>query len=144
MEKSLGAALSPEAAERVLRGMDGLKPRAKDLNELAAGAMVYAKARPLAFDDKATAQRAEGRDLIAAARPVLAAVGSWSHDALEAAIRDLAEANGLKLGKVAQPLRAAITGSTVSPPLFEVMEILGREECLARLDDAPGLTCTLP
>jgi glutamyl-tRNA synthetase len=136
MEKAMGTALSPTAAERVRRGMEGLKPRAKDLNELAAGARVYAQARPLPFDDKAKAQLAEGRDILAAAQPVLAAVADWTHDALEAAIRDLAEKRGLKLGKVAQPLRAAVTGSTVSPPLFEVMDILGHEECLARLADA--------
>ncbi len=135
VEKTLGGALPSGAADRILRGMEGLKPRAKDLNELAAGAMVYAQARPLPFDDKAKAQLADGRDILTAAKPVLAAVGDWTHDALEAAVRDLAERTGLKLGKVAQPLRAAITGSTVSPPLFEVMDILGREECLARLDE---------
>ncbi len=137
MEKTLGTPLSEAAGARILRGMDGLKPRAKDLNELANGAMVYARERPLTLDEKATAQiSGEGRDILTNARPALSSVGTWTHDALEATVRDLAEANGLKLGKIAQPLRAAITGSTVSPPLFEVMEILGREESLARLDGA--------
>jgi len=136
MEKTLGGSLPAGAAERILHGMPGLKPRAKDLNELAEGAMVYARVRPLAFDDKAKAQVAEAGGLLADARGLLADAPEWRHDALEAAVRGLAEAQGLKLGKVAQPLRAAITGSTVSPPLFEVMEILGREEVLARLDDA--------
>jgi glutamyl-tRNA synthetase len=137
MEKRLGAPLSETAATQVMKGMDGLKPRAKDLNELADGALVYARQRPLSFDDKARAQvEGEGRALLDAARITLAALDSWTHDVLEGAVRAVAEAQGQKLGKVAQPLRAAITGSTVSPPLFEVMEILGREESLARLSEA--------
>ncbi len=133
MEKRLEAPLSEAVLARLARGMGGLKPRAKDLNELAEGALVYARERPLAFDDKAKAQIAEGRELLAAAGAALAACDAWSHDRLEAAIRDFAEAKEVKLGKVAQPLRAAITGSTVSPPLFEVMDILGRDESLARI-----------
>ncbi|MBN2751239.1 MAG: glutamate--tRNA ligase, partial [Rhodospirillaceae bacterium] len=137
MEKILQSDLSPVVLERIAQGMEGLKPRAKDLNELACGAMVYAKTRPLVLDAKAAAQLSdEGKAILAAARPCLEATESWSHDTLEAAVRDLAEQQELKLGKVAQPLRAAITGSTVSPPLFEVMQILGREESLARLDEA--------
>jgi len=137
MEKPLGDALSAAARERILRGMPGLKPRAKDLNELADGAMVYARVRPLSLDDKARKQITDdSKSLIVQARARLAAVAEWRHDALESVVRDLAEEGELKLGKVAQPLRAAVTGSTVSPPLFEVMEILGREEILERLDDA--------
>lgn len=136
MEKTLGAPLSEAALGRIARGMAGLKPRAKDLNELADGALIYARERPLAFDDKAKGQVADNRPLLVAAKDALAACESWSHDALEAAIRSFAESEGLKLGKVAQPLRAAVTGSTVSPPLFEVMAILGREETLARVVDA--------
>ncbi len=137
MEKRLGTPLSETAAAQVLKGMDGLKPRAKDLNELADGALVYARQRPLSFDDKARAQvEGDGRALLAAAQTALAALESWTHDVLEEAVRNVAEAQGQKLGKVAQPLRAAITGSTVSPPLFEVMEILGRDESLTRLSEA--------
>ncbi len=138
METRHGAPLSEAALARIARGMEGLKPRAKDLNELADGAMIYARERPLAFDDKAKGQIAEAGALLAAAKDALAAVEGWTHDALEAAVRALAETQGLKLGKVAQPLRAAITGSTVSPPLFEVMEILGRDESLARIEEAVG------
>jgi glutamyl-tRNA synthetase len=137
MQTRLGTPLSEGAAAHVLKGMDGLKPRAKDLNELADGALVYARQRPLSFDDKARAQvGGDGRALLAAARDALAKLDSWTHDALEGTVRAVAEAEGQKLGKVAQPLRAAITGSTVSPPLFEVMEILGRDESLARISDA--------
>jgi glutamyl-tRNA synthetase len=137
MEKRLGTPLGERATAQVLKGMDGLKPRAKDLNELADGALVYARQRPLSFDDKARAQvEGDGRTLLAAAQTALSGLESWTHDVLEGAVRAVAEAEGQKLGKVAQPLRAAITGSTVSPPLFEVMEILGRDESLARLSEA--------
>jgi glutamyl-tRNA synthetase len=60
---------------------------------------------------------------------------TWSASGLEAAVRDFAEAESVGLGKVAQPLRVALTGRTISPGVFDMMEILGREESLARLDD---------
>lgn len=136
MEKTLAAPVSATARGRVERGMPGLKPRAKDLNELAASALIYARERPLALDDKAKAQfDPAGTAALAAARDALAAAADWTHESLEAAVRTLAEARGLKLGKVAQPLRAALTGTTVSPPIFEVAAILGREETFARIAD---------
>ncbi|HZB91151.1 MAG TPA: glutamate--tRNA ligase, partial [Stellaceae bacterium] len=71
--------------------------------------------------------------------PVLAEVSQWQAEALETRVRAIAETLGLKLGDVAQPLRAALVGGTASPPIFEVMEVLGREETLGRLADAaPG------
>ena len=70
------------------------------------------------------------------ARDELAGISSWSHDELENRIREAAAARDQNLGKLAQPLRAALTGSSVSPGIFEVMEILGREETLGRLEDA--------
>ena len=68
----------------------------------------------------------------------LGGLPAWDEPAIEAVVRDVAEAGGLKLGKVAQPLRAALTGSTISPGIFEVAAVLGREETLARLADAIG------
>jgi glutamyl-tRNA synthetase len=67
--------------------------------------------------------------------PQLESIADWQVPALEAAVRDFAEATGQKLGKVAQPLRAALTGKAVSPPVFDVMAVLGREEALARIRD---------
>jgi glutamyl-tRNA synthetase len=67
-------------------------------------------------------------------------VDAWTRDTLEESARRLAEARGQKLGKIAQPLRAALAGSSVSPPIFEVMEVLGREESLGRIEDALGGT----
>jgi glutamyl-tRNA synthetase len=77
----------------------------------------------------------DARSLLAEAREKLAALPEWSVPAIEASVRALAEARGLKLGKVAQPLRAALTGRVVSPGIFEVMVLIGREESLARIGD---------
>ena len=116
--------------------MPQLKERAKTLPELIDGARFLFQARPLRLDDKASKlidddARASLRLLI----PRLAAVATWEASGLEAAVRAFAEETGAKLGKVAQPLRAALTGRSVSPPVFDVMAVLGREEALARLED---------
>jgi len=136
MEKELGSNLSTEVVERIQKGMEGLKPRAKDLNELAAGATVYANARPIVLDEKAQAQLTD--DALATIKDIcelFESVEIWDHDSIKAVIQGYAETKGLKLGKVMQPLRAAITGTTVSPSMFEVMEIFGKTETLARLTD---------
>ena len=65
----------------------------------------------------------------------MARLDGWTAAGLEAAARTDGEETGVKLGQLAQPLRAALTGGTASPGIFEIMEILGREECLGRLDD---------
>jgi glutamyl-tRNA synthetase len=132
--------LAEDAEERVVRGMPGLKERAKTIPELAASATVYAKARPLPIDTKAAAVIREGARNLAALTPVLAQLSDWNAAAIETAIRDFLTVNGLTLRDVAQPLRAALTGSTVSPPLFDVMEVLGGQETLGRLHDALGNT----
>jgi len=132
-----GEQVDDEGRRRLLAGMAGLKERAKTLVDLADSAAFYVQARPLALDEKARKQvTGEGAGVLAMLRQRLADLDPWSREALEADARAVSEAEGLKLGKVAQPLRAAVTGSTVSPPIFEVMEILGREETLGRLDEA--------
>jgi len=136
MEKELGRELSSEVVARIQNGMEGLKPRAKDLNELAAGAMVYANARPVVLDEKAQKQLTD--DALATIKDIcelFEPIEVWGHDNIKAVIQGYAETKGLKLGKVMQPLRAAITGTTVSPSMFEVMEIFGKTETLARLTD---------
>ena len=137
LAERLGHDVDESGAARIRAGMTGLKDRAKTVVEIADSALFYVKARPLAPDDKANKLLEDGgrADLIAF-RALLTPSIQWSKDNLEDAARQFAETRGLKLGKVAQPLRAALTGSTVSPPIFEVMEILGREETLGRLDDA--------
>jgi len=130
-------ALAENAAERIKSGMPGLKERAKNINELAESALFYALPRPLSYNDKASALLNEdAKAHLAGLKTSLTQLDDWSEDNLQTADKEFAEANDLKLGKVAQPLRAALTGTNVSPSIFEVMAVLGREESLARLDDA--------
>ena len=118
------------------RAMPALKPRAANLVELADGARFLFAPRPLALDDAATALLAgDGPAILAAAHAALDAVHNWDTDALEGAVRQVAEALGLKLGQVAQPLRAALTGRKTSPGIFDVLALLGRDESLARIAD---------
>ncbi len=136
LEKLLGRA--PDAAGEVLlaRGMDGLKQRAKTLKELAASAALYVRPRPIAIEAKARALLdRDARLRLARLAERLERAPAWSQAALEGEVRALAEVEGVKLGQLAQPLRAALTGSTVSPGIFEVMEVLGRAEVLGRIKD---------
>jgi glutamyl-tRNA synthetase len=124
----------------VLAALPGLKERAKTLVELLESANYLFVERPLAYDDKAAALLdGPARQTLAGARTALEGVGQdWSAATAEAAVRDFAGEAGLKLGAVAQPLRAALTGRTVSPGVFDVLAVLGREESLARIGDAIG------
>lgn len=116
--------------------MPGLKERAKTLVELGQGAAFLLARRPLSFDDKAIQLlNPEARALLARLASRLEAHNDWALAAIEETIRSFAEEENLKLGKVAQPLRAAVTGSTVSPPIFDVLATLGREEALGRIKD---------
>jgi glutamyl-tRNA synthetase len=129
-------ALTPRLRTQLTAAMPGLKERAKTLVELFDSAYYLYASRPLTFEAKAEALLADGgRARIAALLPELEALAEWSAAATEAAVRTFADANGLKLGQVAQPLRAALTGRSTSPGLFDVMDVLGREECLGRLRD---------
>jgi glutamyl-tRNA synthetase len=122
--------------EKLERAMPGLKERAKTLVELLDSAAFLFAERPLALDDTAAKLLDEaGRETLSALLPRLVAVEAWTAQALEAAVREFAEETGRKLGKVAQPLRAALTGRSTSPGIFEVLDVLGREESLARLRD---------
>jgi glutamyl-tRNA synthetase len=123
-------------AEKALltQAMPELKARAHTLNELAEVARFLFASRPLEIDEAAAALlTSEGRALLAAAHAALSALAEWDVPSLEAAIREVAEGGGVKLGKLAQPLRAALTGRTTSPGIFDVLALLGREESLARI-----------
>jgi glutamyl-tRNA synthetase len=120
----------------LLAALPGLKERAKTLVELVDSAQYLFATRPLPLDAKASEILSdEARAVIAALLPALEQVGEWSAASTEAVVRVYAEATGLKLGKVAQPLRAALTGRSTSPGVFDVLAVLGREESLARLRD---------
>jgi glutamyl-tRNA synthetase len=113
-----------------------LKPRAQTLREVVDGAAAIFATRPLPLDDKAAKLvDAEAKGHIMALVARFAALAAWDGKALEDCVRAYAEEGDHKLGKIAQPLRAALTGMSVSPPIFKVMEVLGREETLARLQD---------
>ncbi|MDT8757624.1 glutamate--tRNA ligase [Sphingomonas psychrotolerans] len=116
--------------------MPSLKPRAANLNEIAEGAMFLFRTRPLDLDDGAKALlEGDAPALLAAVHTALDAAGSWDTEALEAAVRTVADDAGVKLGAVAQPLRAALVGRRTSPGIFDVLALLGREESLARIAD---------
>jgi glutamyl-tRNA synthetase len=136
IEAMIGRAVDTDGQQRLADGMDGLKPRAKTLVELAEIAAFYVRPRPIPLADAAAKQLdAEARARLAALGPALSGVQAWNAAALEAVVRTAAESAGIKLGMLAQPLRAALTGSTASPPIFEVMQVLGRAETLGRLSD---------
>jgi glutamyl-tRNA synthetase len=125
--------------DKLATALPSLKTRAKTLKELVDGAAFLLAVRPLKLDEKAAnLLDADGKAAIAGLLPALAAVTTWDVPTLEAAVRAYSEQGSMKLGKVAQPLRAALTGSTVSPPVFDVMAALGREEVLARVRDQAG------
>ncbi|MFA5119882.1 glutamate--tRNA ligase [Zavarzinia sp.] len=139
LAETAGHALTEAETSLVTRAMEGLKARAKTLVQLTESARFLVTPRPLPFDAKAEkliAKGTPGHDRLSALADELAAIDSFSAAQIEGAARALAEATGAKLGDIAQPLRAAVTGSTVSPPIFEVAEILGRDETLARIADA--------
>lgn len=132
----IAKALARGASTQFRAAIPSLKARSKTLVELIHGANYVFAARPLALDEKAQKQLdQEARRMLAALHTRLKTTKVWDAAALEGEVRTFAEANGLKLGKVAQPLRAALTGSTVSPPVFDVMTVLGEEESLARIAD---------
>ena len=132
----LEALARPGNEAKLMAAMPGLKERAKTLVELQHSSGFLFASRPLTMEDKAKALLDDGgREVMAKLLPELESVNDWAVEPLEAAVRAFAEANELKLGKVAQPLRAALTGSTQSPPIFDVLAVLGRDESLGRLRD---------
>ena len=116
--------------------MPVLKTRARDILELADGAAFLFKSRPLALDEKAQALLTDdARALLGQISSRLEGQADWTAEALEANLKPYAEELGLGLGKLAQPLRAALTGQTTSPGIFDVLALLGRDESLARIGD---------
>jgi glutamyl-tRNA synthetase len=128
--------LTPELRGKLVAAMPGLKERAKTLVELIDSARYVFADRPLALDDKAAGLlTAEARSLLGEISDELRQVEPWTVEATEQAVRAFAERRGIKLGGVAQPLRAALTGRTTSPPIFDVLAVLGKNESLSRLQD---------
>ena len=131
--------LHPNQRAMLVAAMPGLKERAKTLVELLEGAAFLFAPRPLPMDAKAQAILASGRAHVAALLPRLEALaGGWTAQAIEATVRAYVAEASLKLGEVAQPLRAVLTGRSVSPGVFDVFEVLGRDESLGRMRDQAG------
>ena len=139
LAKNTGEAISDPVRARLNAALPHLTPRAKTLLELANGAqfLVSAPVYPLTEPKAAKLLDNAGVEVLAQLVPVLEALEDWSVDALETAMRSKGEELGLGFGKIAQPLRVALTGSTASPGIFDVMVILGREESLSRLRAVP-------
>jgi glutamyl-tRNA synthetase len=128
--------LSGDQKALLIRAMPELKPRANTLDQLADGARFLFERRPLGMDEAAEALLTpDTRTLLASAHGALVALANWDASSIEAAIREVAEGSGVKLGKLAQPLRAALTGRTTSPGIFDVLALLGRDESVARIAD---------
>jgi len=127
--------LTPAEQTLLAQAMPALKPRAKTLHEIADGTTFLFVPEPLTMDEKAAAVLQDTPEgMLAAVADRLRALPTWSQEMVEAAIREESEAAGVGLGKLAQPLRAALTGRTVSPGIFDVLLLLGRDASLARLD----------
>jgi glutamyl-tRNA synthetase len=134
--EAIRSRLTPSVRAQLMAAMPDLKERAKTLLELLDAASFIWADRPLALDDKAKAVLTpEARTLLAEATRALEVAEPWTADTTEQAVRAFADSMGSKLGAVAQPLRAALTGRTTSPGLFNVLAVLGRQESLARLRD---------
>jgi glutamyl-tRNA synthetase len=136
VEKAAGHPLDRAAGLRIEKGLHDLKERAQTLIELANAAMIYVRPRPLALDEAAAKTLdTPTRQMLGEVRPLLENLKDFTAPAIESALKDFGTQKGLKLGKVAMPFRAALTGTTNSPSIFHVAEILGREEILGRLKD---------
>jgi glutamyl-tRNA synthetase len=142
LEKTLGHRLSETERGRLKKAMPELKLRPKTLVELTANARFLVAPRPIRPDEKAAKLlTSEARQLLAQL-PRRLERAEWLPEALESEIRSFAAQRGTKLGAVAQPLRAALTGSVASPGIFEVMQVLGRDETLGRIADAAAAGST--
>jgi glutamyl-tRNA synthetase len=137
LETELDAALPKTGLDLLTRALPGLKERAKTLPHLAETSAFYFRPRPIPMEPAAEALLDEpARALLATLAERLAALADWNQPAVEVAVKALAAEQGLGFGKIAQPLRAAVTGRVNSPGITEVLALLGREGALGRLSDA--------
>jgi glutamyl-tRNA synthetase len=142
---AIAAKMTPKLRGQWLAAMPSLKERAKTLLDLIDGAKFLLAARPIPLDEKAEALLTpDARALLRGVEAELSNVEPWTIEATEQAVRTFAERKGAKLGNVAQPLRAALTGRTTSPGIFEVLAVLGKSESLARVRDQAATSEALP
>ena len=140
----LEAKLDAAMRDKLLKAMPGLKERAKTLVELLDHSRFIWSDPPLPMEDKARALlTAEARALLRDLRPHFEALPDWSARTTEAAVRAYADSANVKLGSVAQPLRAALTGRVTSPGIFDVLTVLGKADSLARIREQALKTGTV-
>ena len=133
--KNLNITLDPIKLERLTRGLSGLRMRAKNINELAASAMIYIVSPPINMDEKAVnILSKDARQLIRGLLEPFNELTNWNKTKIEETLMNFATDCDIKFGSVALPLRAALTGTTSSPDIFEVIEILGKEEVVQRIE----------
>ena len=122
--------------KRLLLGMPSLKQRAKNINILAESALFYCQELPLGFNDKAAKFVNKGTiNNVKSLGKLLKKLDIWEISELETSTKEFAISNEIKLGEIAKPLRVALTGSSVSPGIFDIMHALGRDETLSRIND---------
>ncbi|PCI44174.1 MAG: glutamate--tRNA ligase [Alphaproteobacteria bacterium] len=136
IEKSLARPLTEDEITLLISAMNEFKPRAKNINDLAESTLFLFASRPLNFIPKAEKILSpEARNILADVAELLAKATAWNVETLEAGITSFAEEKDLKLGKIAQPIRASLTGKNTSPGIFDILIWLGKEESLARIKD---------
>jgi glutamyl-tRNA synthetase len=129
--------ITDQARSWLEQGLDDLRERGKTIPQVADAGSFYVSGVPESYDEKAAnTLNSDEKDLLGSLKEKLEALESFDHESIEQACRELAEETGSKLGKAIMPLRAAITGTSVSPPIFKAAEIMGREEVLKRVDAA--------
>ena len=133
--KNRNVTLDPIKLERLKRGLSGLKLRAKNINELAASAMIYIVSPSINMNEKADSILSkDARQLIRGLLKPFNELTNWNKTEIEEILKNFVTCRDIKFGVVAQPLRAALTGTTSSPDIFEVIEILGKDEVLQRIE----------
>lgn len=132
-------ALDEAMLVRLRAAIPGLKERSKTLQELLTGAAFLFARRPLSVSEKAAGVlQSGGSGHLKALLPKFEGLADWTAETTEAAVREYVAESGAKLGQVAQPLRAALTGQLTSPGIFDVLAVLGKDECIGRLRDQAG------
>jgi glutamyl-tRNA synthetase len=136
IEERIGSSLDKESMNRLKNGIHGLKSRTKTISELIDNALFYVTKRPLKFNQKATKiLNTDARHRLAQLANTLQDLSIWSEQSIEKAIKDFVNEEEINLKQIALPFRAALTGTTVSPGIFEVANVLGQKETMGRLKD---------
>ncbi len=139
IEQKTGKSLTSNELNLLEKAMNGLKERAKSVISLADSSLFLIASRPLELDEKAKKLLdTTACGVLSRLADRLEELDKWTVETVEAAILDAAEAEELKLGKIAQPLRASLTGTTVSPSIFDILDVLGRDQSIGRIRDAVG------